>query len=230
MLIDLHVHTINGSHCSVLDPSVLLKYARGVKVDGVCITEHNTTWDLSGLKEAALEQGLRLFQGIEVNTDMGHVLAFGLPCYISGISKAETLRRVLDEHGGAMIIAHPFRGDISSFYGYSYYNTTPVLDMEEICSRPIFDLVDAMEVANGGATRDELNFSERACEKLKISGTGGSDAHSAYGVGCCVTEFHEEVNSEKDLISELKAGRFKALDRHKQMPELLDDMERYPVP
>lgn len=226
MIIDLHVHTITGSQCSVLSPSDLVKYGSGLKVDGICITDHNTVWDIDSLKKVALENGFRLFRGIEVNTDMGHVLAFGLPGYISGISKAETLRRVLDEHGGAMVIAHPFRGDISAYYSFSSYNTTPTLTLEEASRRPIFQLVDAMEVANGGATQDELNFSLRASERMGIKGTGGSDAHSAYGVGCCVTRFEKEIFTEENLVRELKAGRFSAVDRRERMPQLLEELEQ----
>jgi hypothetical protein len=226
MIIDLHVHTVRGSHCSVLSPSDLVKYASGLGLDGVCITEHNTMWDIGEMKELACEHGFRLFQGIEVNTDMGHVLAFGLPGYISGISKAETLRRVVDEHGGAMVLAHPFRSDISSYYSFSYYRTNPSLTLEEACDRPIFQLVDAMEVANGGATKDEFDFTLEACRRMGIRGTGGSDAHSAYGVGCCFTMFEGDICSEEDLIRELKAGRVRAVDRRKQMSKLLEEVER----
>ena len=226
MIIDLHVHTINGSHCSVLSPSDLVKYASGLKVDGICITDHNTMWDIKPLKKVALDNGFRLFHGMEVNTDMGHILVFGLPGYVSGISKAETLRRVLDEEGGAMVIAHPFREDISSYYSFSYYNATPKLSVEDILSRPIFGLVDALEVANGGSTRDELDFSIKACEKLGIRGTGGSDAHSPYGVGCCITIFENEIYTEEDLVREIRAGGFKAVDRRHEMPQLIEELER----
>lgn len=226
MIIDLHVHTINGSHCSVLNPSDLVRYACGLKLDGICITEHNTTWDISRLRETAEEQGLRLFQGIEVNTDEGHVLAFGLPGYISGISSAETLRRVLDEHGGAMIIAHPFREDISTYYSFSSYQTPRTMDMEEVSRRPIFQLVDAMEVANGGATQKEMDFSIKASEAMGVRGTGGSDAHSPYGVGCCATLFEREISNVEGLVEELKSGHFRAIDRRNKMSHLLEDMEQ----
>ncbi len=226
MIVDLHVHTANGSHCSVLSLSDLIKYGSGLKVEGVCITDHNTMWDISSLREKALENGFRLFQGMEVNTDLGHILVFGLPRYISGISKAETLRRVVDEHGGAMIIAHPFREDISSYYSFSYYNSAPDLTVDDVLSRPIFGLVDAMEVANGGSTKDEFDFTRRASERLGVNGTGGSDAHSPYGVGSCFTQFENEIYTEEDLVREIKKGRFKAVDRRDQMPQLIEEIEQ----
>ncbi len=227
MIIDLHVHTANGSHCSVLSPTDLVKYGSGLKVDGICITDHNTMWNIDSLRlrEVAIENGFHLFQGMEVNTDMGHVLVFGLPGYVSGISKAETLRRVVDEHDGAMIIAHPFREDISSYYSFSYYNSSPKLTVDDVLNRPIFKLAHAMETANGGSTRDEQDFTVKASEKLGVNGTGGSDAHSPYGVGSCYTEFEGDIETEEDLVREIKAGRFKAVDRRDKMSQLLEELD-----
>ncbi|MFC1994689.1 PHP-associated domain-containing protein, partial [Chloroflexota bacterium] len=41
---------------------------------------------------------------------------------------------------------------------------------------------------------------------------GGSDAHSERDVPSCATYFERKVTCLEDLIAELKAGRFEAVD------------------
>jgi PHP-associated len=46
-----------------------------------------------------------------------------------------------------------------------------------------------------------------------LHGIGGSDAHSEHGLGCCGTEFERHIRNERELIEELRAGRFRAVNR-----------------
>ncbi len=45
---------------------------------------------------------------------------------------------------------------------------------------------------------------------MGFTGIGGSDAHSVLEIGRCVTIFQNQIESEEDLVAELKAGRFSA--------------------
>jgi hypothetical protein len=51
-------------------------------------------------------------------------------------------------------------------------------------------------------------------------GIGGSDAHSEHGLGCCATEFERAVRTERELIEELRAGRFRAINRLQKPPSV----------
>lgn len=103
-----------------------------------------------------------------------------------------------------MIASHPFRGD-------TFLYRTPTI--EEVCSREIFKLVDAVEVFNGRAIGWELDFGCQVVGKFNMKGVGGSDAHAQHTVGSCVTIFERQVSNEQDLVDELKAGRFRAWHR-----------------
>ena len=103
-----------------------------------------------------------------------------------------------------MIAAHPFRGDMS-------FNTAPAI--EEVCSREIFKLVDAVEVFNGRAIGRELDFGCQVVSKLNMNCVGGSDAHAQHTVGRCVTIFDRQISNEQDFVDEIKAGRFRAWHR-----------------
>jgi hypothetical protein len=51
-----------------------------------------------------------------------------------------------------------------------------------------------------------------------MRGIGGSDAHSEHGLGCCATAFDRPVRNERELIEELRAGRFRAITRLQSPP------------
>ena len=70
--------------------------------------------------------------------------------------------------------------------------------------------MDGVEVANGSTIDEENSFAYRVTEKLRLSGTGGSDAHSTHGLGRCTTVFQKEIRSEKEFIEALKTGSFYA--------------------
>lgn len=200
MILDLHVHTTRGGFDSSLSPEALVQEVRRLGLDGVCLTEHNSGWD--GWQLASLAQGLALLRGMEVETDLGHIVAFGLDGYVSGIHRARELRRVVDKAGGFMVAAHPFRR-----YFDGLRNSEP-LTVEEAARLPLFQLVDEIEVGNGASSERENYFALQVARRLGRRGTAGSDAHSIQGLGCFTTVFEREIRTEQDLIRELKAGRY----------------------
>ena len=206
MVIDLHVHTNLGGSDSSLTVMELIKEAKCKKLDAVCLTEHGPPGQAEELDRLSREHGILLIRGMEVSADLGHIIVFGLPGYTTGILKAEVLRRAVDAASGFMIVAHPFRRSFDSLLFKGTSSQSPTI--EEAIALPIFGLVDGIEVANGGNTEMENLFALQVANRIRISGTGGSDAHSKHGIGCFVTVFDREIKGERDLIEELKAGRF----------------------
>ncbi len=211
-LFDMHVHTTRGSSDSSLSPEEMVLEAERLGFLGICITEHSGPWDQHEFKRFAADHNLVLIRAMEVETDMGHVLAFGLDNYLPGISMIRELRRVVDEAGGFMVSAHPFRG----LYGPRptsrplLYKDAPSLpaEVEEAADHPVFGLVDAVEVANGGTSLEENRFALRVSQHLGLKVTGGSDAHSQHGLGRYVTVFDEEIGSEEQFMKGLRTGSF----------------------
>jgi len=200
--VDLHTHTRFGSNCSYMEPSQLAQRAKEVGLDAVCITEHNAPWEEEAIRALSEESGLRVLAGMEVSTELGDVLVFGVrPGLLAGL-RIEELRRLVDEQGGAMIAAHPFRC-------YSWPGAA--MDVEEVAALPVFRWIDAVEVFNGASLWPEVEFGCKVLERLGLSGVGGSDAHSPLSVGRCYTRFEREVASVEELVAELKAGRFRAV-------------------
>jgi predicted metal-dependent phosphoesterase TrpH len=215
MKFDLHAHTIRGSDCSVMAPEELIERAVLIGLDGICITEHDTILRSPELEDRARERGLLLVYGVEANTDHGEVLAFGPTEFTGGFYDLSNLRRLVDDEGGAIIAAHPFRREFSPFYSKAGLDRPSV---EEACARPIMEMVDSLEVINGAATEEECEFGMQVAESLGLGMAGGSDAHSADGIGICVTVFERPISNRTKFLEELRAGRYHPADLRATLP------------
>jgi len=205
MLIDLHAHTWPYSDDSDLKPEELIQQAKRSGLDGICFTEHDWHWKEEDVARLSREHDFPIFRGIEISSDEGHLLAFGLAEYKFGMHHAEFVRRLVDEVGGALILAHPYRGRVR-------YNPNPDQLVDSVCKNHIFDLVDAVEVLNGRSNDKENNFARKLCRTLHLKGVGGSDAHSFSDIPSCATLFEKRISNIAELVTELKEGRFRAVD------------------
>lgn len=209
MIFDLHIHTSWNSADSNLHPVELILEAKRLGLNGVVVTEHDKGWDRFQARDLAAEHNFLFLRGMEVSTDLGHILVYGLDEYVSGIRQAEKLRRIVDEAGGAMVVAHPFRRAFTSDFRNGKESTPLTLD--EAIRRPVFDLVHGIEVCNGGSVDRENRFAIEVCEALGRAPTGGSDAHSDLGIGCYATQFDDAIRTEADVIAALKQRRCRAV-------------------
>jgi len=200
--VDLHTHTRHGSSCSYMEPVDLLRQARLVGLDAICITEHDVPWDRSSLRTLARKGHLLVLTGMEVSTELGDVLVFGANGVPAGVSRAEELRALVDGAGGVMIAAHPFR---------RFFVPGAEASVEEALANPLFELVDAVEVFNGGGSRREQEFAVEVARRLPLPAVAGSDSHAPHTIGCCYTAFERPLATMADLIGELKSGRVKAV-------------------
>ena len=213
MILDLHIHTtISGD--STIEHENLVQLARGAGLEGICITEHGR--EKSRIANMlACRYDFPVFGGMEVSTDLGDFLIFGVNYCPRNISKAKELKAFVEQEGGVMIAAHPFR---SSFLRSARY---PKPTVDEGCLYKFTQQVDAMEVCNGWSTGEEVLFASKVSKKLRMGGTGGSDAHVPWQVGCCVTIFERNIGYEAELVAELKRGAFQGEDR--RTPEVKRD-------
>ncbi|NQW23160.1 MAG: PHP domain-containing protein [SAR202 cluster bacterium] len=213
-LFDLHIHTTKGSSDSSLTPEDLILEADRLGLRGLCLTEHSGPWDRHEFKKFASLHNVVLIRAMEVETDMGHMLAFGMDSYQAGYNKAAQLRKAATAAGGFVVSAHPFRGVLSNGSSRSralIYQSIPdpLPEVpEDALDHPLFKLADAVEVANGGTVDRENDFAMQVAGLLKLPVTGGSDAHSVHGLGKFLTEFHDEVTNETEFLKALHSKQF----------------------
>lgn len=198
MIIDLHVHTIY-SRDSLLAPEDLIEQALNVGLDGVCVTEHDSMEASRTAEEFAEGTPLKVFRGVEVTTELGHILVYGVteaqwqPFEGRGRPAQEIIDYVR-ARGGVCIPAHPFR-----------FNSPALADKIETLVG-----IFAIEGYNGKADIQDNRLAWDAATRLNLKMTGGSDAHVQGMVGKCVTDFERPVETMAELVEELKAGRFSA--------------------
>jgi predicted metal-dependent phosphoesterase TrpH len=165
---DLHLHSTyspDGGMC----PADLVRTAVAKGLNGIALTDHNST---RGLKEAREEarkfEGFLVIPGVEISSKEGHILALGVESpIVSGLEVAETVERIRSA-GGMPVASHPFR----RFTGVG-----------EECIRSA--RFEALEVLNG---RSPSRKNLRACRlavDLKLGLCAGSDGHKVSEVGRC---------------------------------------------
>ena len=205
MRIDLHIHTSPRSACSDIDPHELIREARRLKLDAICLTEHQVLWDSDDVDKLAGDGGIKIFRGNEFTTNQGDMLVFGLYKDIKELLMIQELSEEVKTAGGYMIAAHPFRG--FKTFGIGQLQMT----VEQACKRKALEFVDAIEVGNGKLSPDENDMARKVAQKLGLPGTAGSDAHRVDEVGQWLTVFEKEIRNERELVQELHAGRFTAV-------------------
>ncbi len=208
-VIDMHLHTLKGASDSMLHPDDLISEALRVGLTGVNITEHDRmweSWDLAPFRKQHPDMFVN--NGMEVSTDMGHILAIGLKGYASGIRRLEKLRELADEQGAFLVVAHPFRHFFDPVHfkreGKKPFDLSP----EQAARLPVFQLVHGIEVLNGCNTPRENYFALNVAKILGKPGTGGSDAHSTQGIGYFAAVFDEALESPEQMVEEMHKGRF----------------------
>ncbi len=200
MLVDLHVHTNISSRCSSVQPEELVERARQLGLDAVCVTEHSTFRGAQVNYEYALEQGFKVFRGMEVYTELGDMIVFGWETNIRYyLFPFEDLKREVRERNGVIIPAHPCRGVADARHRH-----------RDGMAEDLLECIAAIETHNGAMTRKSNDEAERIREKYGLFGVGGSDAHHVSHIGRCVTIFEDEIADEVELMEALRSGRYRA--------------------
>lgn len=206
MIIDLHTHTHPTSACSRMPVGALLEAAAARGLDAVCVTDHSSISGGLDAQTAAACGGMTVFRGVEARTTLGDILVFGVDeDFPEGVDGGHLLAYVA-LHGGASVLAHPFRRGGGWALWYWLDRQGLALDAG-LAGRPEFAHLHAVETFNGQVSAGELAQAEVLARILGLPAVGGSDAHAAHQVGTTGTEFVRPVGNEAELAAEIRAGR-----------------------
>ena len=210
LLIDLHTHSYPMSDDSFLGVDELIEGAKAAGLDGICLTDHDAFWTGNQVRELASRHEFLVLPGSEINTDAGHVLAFGLQRYEFGMHKPEFLRACADREGGVLIAAHPYRRRFLEDPGRVPEARAEML--ERAVADPFFDLCDAVETQNGRGSEEQNRYSVDLCGALSLPSVAGSDAHRTAQISTSATEFLGKIEGLDDLLRLLKSGSCRPVD------------------
>ena len=208
MLVDLHVHTKLSADSNVAAEQYLEAIAKHpTPLGAICFTEHRLFPDDAELDrlyaELAERFGVHIFKGVEADTNLGHLLIFGITREFrrrfdldSRMLRAELVMEVVHGEGGIAIPAHPFR---DSGYGAR---------LDGLLAK-VGPALSAIEAINGQNSHEQNAEASAMAEKLGLTALAGSDAHfcTANWFLTCATEIDREVATVEDLCIELRAGR-----------------------
>ena len=196
MWIDTHCHT-KHSYDNWLEPLDLIRRAKSLGLDGIVVTEHYSYEASAPVEAIARDEGFLVLRGVEISTDRGHLLAYGVENDSwnawgrdTWLPMQEVIERILDM-GGICVPAHPYRefGVCSLLEG--------LLELTGIA---------AVETHNGGNIDSDNDLAILATHHLALPGLGGSDCHKVAAVGRCATEFLEPVANMADFIAAVNSG------------------------
>ncbi|MEZ5404794.1 MAG: PHP domain-containing protein [Verrucomicrobiia bacterium] len=194
--LDLHVHS-HFSADSVAVPEEIIAVAKSKGLNGIAITDHNTSECVDYLLQKGLMRAdghpvddFLILPGQEITTSEGHLLALGvaLPNNLKGISPQEAIK-LIHEKGGLAVPPHPydlFRAGIRE-------NVLETLHF------------DALEVFNAATTFKRYN--RRAFDYAKKRGlpmTAASDAHHPEAVGTAYGTYQTNDFSVSGILQAIK--------------------------
>lgn len=197
--IDLHVHTNVSSPCSMIDPESMIRQAMETGLDALCVTEHELIEGAIVAQRLGREYGFKVFRGIEVYTELGDMLVYGLYRDAPGWrTPFDELLEMCRREGAVIAPAHPCRipGELEKTHGVE--RTSYLLGH-----------VDAVETHNGGCTPEGNLAARQLAGEHGLPGIGGSDAHHLFQVGRCHTVFEDEIESDEELVSAIRSGRYR---------------------
>jgi len=197
--IDLHVHTTVSSPCSLIAPERAIECAITTGLDGICVTEHDEIEGATVASELGLKRGFPVFRGVEIYTEFGDMLVYGLYRDAPGWrAPFEELVEMCREAGAVIVPAHPCRltGELERIHGIDRVQW-------------MLGQIDAIETNNGGCTTVGNEAALELAERFSLPGTGGSDAHHEFQVGRCYTIFNDNISSDEELVAALRSGHYR---------------------
>lgn len=192
MKIDLHVHT-KWSEDAINSPEWMMRILKKRGLDGLAVTDHNTTRSWKPTQEAAKKHSLQLVLGEEIKVYdneklSGEVLALFLNEEIKKGDPMEVIDQIRQQDG-VVAISHPFD------------STKGFRDIERFLPK-----IDAIESFNARLLSPIPNKIARVFAARKGLGmTGGSDAHIPMEVGMGYTV--AEVSDLEEFRKALRKGK-----------------------
>jgi predicted metal-dependent phosphoesterase TrpH len=192
MIIDMHIHEMNGSSDSQLSIEAAINEAEEKNIDGLCFTDHDSLYLRKHIKKYQKTTKVLLIVGVEIYTLDGDLLCYGLDELPKERMSAKETIDFVHKRGGVCIAAHPYRNNNRGL-------KDKIVTLENL---------DAIEVLNGRTLPLNNNIAYQKSMKNKLRQCGGSDAHQVGEIGKMVTHFNTEIRHELDLINAIKSGQF----------------------
>jgi len=206
VILDMHVHTVASDDSTATITGyidLMLAYRQFHPFDGFVLTEHRTYTPGLELQQYWDEHGVRVFQGIEMDTNLGHLLVYGINERV--LERFDLTKRMhdgrriiaeLEQLGAVAVPSHPFR---ESVFGQIIER-----NRDEVAG------IHILERYNGQNNEQQNARAEALCTQHGFRALGGSDAHymDPSWFLTCATAFEDTITSTAELVEALHYGRY----------------------
>ncbi len=201
MKVDLHFHTALSKDGSIPPVAATAKLVKRRGLDGIAITDHDTTGNVARLSRLLSEEGLVAIPGEEVRVDKGPELL----CYfLSERVPPGDLGSVLDAaraQDAVAVLSHPF--DYMRGNWMHLFTSARKKELAKLLNR--IHGLEAFNARNYSPGGNALAL--RYARGLQLAATAGSDAHWAAEVGLAWTSIDAASTRLDDLAAAFKAKR-----------------------
>jgi predicted metal-dependent phosphoesterase TrpH len=184
---DLHMHTVYSPD-SLIQPKTLVDMLDAhsyVKV--AAITDHDSVRGCKATIElASAYRDILIIPGVEISTSLGDVLVLGTDELPPKPWIPEAIVDYAKSIGGVSIVAHPFRTYGMGEQARNYK-------------------VDAIEVLNGGSSKEANAQAKEFAKALGLPGTAGTDAHQVSELFSVHTRIEASLNVDS-VLAAIKKG------------------------
>ena len=228
MLIDFHAHSSGISRCCKIDGENMLLVAKSKGIDGVVLTNHYdknyVTIDAAELakryikefllvKSYEVKYNIKVFFGIEVTLarhNNAHMLIYGVDCNFLlkypdiFYYEQKELYKLVKEHGGILVQAHPLRGGKNVLLDFDY------LDGVEINCHPLYD-------------GSHIKFLSKIAKENNFILTCGGDFHNDTHRAKCGVYLDDSLTEMEDIVLYLTTS--KVIKMFIQEPDSMEGFE-----
>lgn len=196
------------------EPEAIVEVAVKEGMDAICITEHESLWASAPFERLKETSPLIILRGVEINTDMGHMLVYGIQDRKwddwgrHQTPEMSALLRKVNELGGVVVPAHPFTVTRNGFANGDGPKITVNEDLMQFKGNPA---IVALEVCNGKRSKSHpvaCRLVGALARNMGVPGTGGSDAHVPEDTGLAYTVFKNPIDSNSTLVAALLSRQF----------------------
>lgn len=195
MKIDLHTHTSEHSGCAVSTEREQIEAAIRYGLDAIAITDHNVLCDPVHISELNKKYApFKIYPGIEIR-----VRNYNEDFIVLGVQDEDLEKRLWDyedlhcfvrEKNGYVLLCHPYR----------FQHSVP-----DAVTTYIPDAVEIHSTNIGGCDCEQIT---ELAKKLNIKTVANSDSHSMRHIGMYYNILDAEVETETELVAELKKGAY----------------------
>jgi len=193
MRCDFHIHT-SYSYDGLSSPQAIVETALARNINCICITDHNETKGAVEALHFAFDKPILIIPGIEVKSKEGDILGLNVKEKIENNLSAKETIKIIEKLDGIAIFAHPF-GFLCNFKG----------DLEKLINEiNPKNIPLGIEVLNGSLLGKGNEKALKLAQKLDLSFTAGSDAHSTRFIGKVYLEIKGENFSEDEILKKIQ--------------------------